>query len=77
LQTGGRALQRQIQMTVQPGEFDIEVVYVQPAKAPTDEGVIDFETFAQVVEGHPDEVSQVFALHLRRWVRAAGTARPG
>lgn len=74
---GLRRRQREIRVTVEPSEFEIEVIYVQPMKTPTDKGVIDFETFAGVVEGHEDEVSQVFAEHLRRWVGRAGLERPG
>lgn len=74
---GLRKRQREIRVTVQPGEFEIEVIYVQPNNGSAEGGVIDFERFAQVVETHTDEVSQAFAEHLRRWVEKAGGKRPG
>jgi hypothetical protein len=70
---GLRKRQQQIEVTVKPAEFEIEVVYVQPTKGCGDESVIDFERFAEVVESHGDQVSQVFASHLRRWVEQAGS----
>jgi hypothetical protein len=74
---GVKKLLDQVVVTAEPGEFEIKVLYVQPTKTRNDERVIDFDTFAGVVEGHDDEVSQVFARHLRRWTSAAGAAKPG
>ncbi|MFN3201635.1 MAG: hypothetical protein ACE366_24745 [Bradymonadia bacterium] len=69
-------LLRKSRVTVGPGEFDIEVIYIQPTKEVGDDNVIDFEEFAQVVGRHEDGVSQTFADHLRRWTSKAGAARP-
>lgn len=73
---GLRKRQQQIRTTVGSGEFDIEVIYIQPTKEVGDDNVIDFEEFAQVVGRHEDSVSQTFADHLRRWTSKAGAARP-
>ncbi len=72
---GLRARQREIRPTVAPGEFAIEVLYLQPTKTP---GVsaIDFEEFARVVEARGDPLSRRFAESLRGWVGVAGSTQP-
>ena len=69
---GLRKLQEQIEVCVERGEFEIEVVYIQPI-VPQDnpDRVIGFEEMASWLEGK-DEIAQVFAEYLRRWTRPAG-----
>ncbi|MCB9540785.1 MAG: hypothetical protein H6704_31575 [Myxococcales bacterium] len=62
---GLRKLQVQVEVTVAPGEWATEVIYVQPNGA--GEGCIDFERFATVVEKRGDPLSQRFARSLRTW----------
>ncbi len=62
---GLRALQAQVEVTVAPGEWATEVLYVQPNGA--GENCIDFERFAAVVEKRDDALSQRFARSLRTW----------
>ena len=70
----GKLLQ-DIEVTVAEGEFEIEVIYVQPVGSEGD-ACIDFEQFAAHVERHEDAASKLFAEHLRRWVALAGSERP-
>ena len=65
----------EIVVTVAPEEFEVEVIFVQPIGTDSD-NFIDFHTFARAVDRHDDEVSKLFAKHLRRWVTAAGSTRP-
>ena len=44
----------------------IAVHYIQPVANPGDSGV-DFDTFARYVDRHDDELSRLFAGHLRTW----------
>lgn len=69
---GLRKLQEQIEICVEPGEFELEVVYVQPI-VPEDGAVnvIGFEEMALWLEGC-DEMARVFAEYLRRWTTPAG-----
>ena len=70
--SGLRKLQDQIEICVDPGEFELEVVYIQPI-APENgmENVIGFEEMASWLEGR-DDMAQVFAEYLRRWTTPAG-----
>jgi hypothetical protein len=52
---------------INPGEYEIDIVYIQPNNLYGLENVISFKTFAEVVERHGDEVSLRFAESLRRW----------
>lgn len=59
-------LLREVEVTVQPGEWTLEVLYVQrtlPAGCPG----LDFRAFAEHVATHDDPLSATFAEHLRRW----------
>ena len=69
---GLRNLQDQITVCVQPGEFEIDVIYIQPT-APQDnpDRVIGFEEMASWLEGR-DRMAQSFAEYLRRWTTPAG-----
>ncbi len=71
---GLRARQREIEVTVEAHEFDIEVLYIQPRA--TKGRCIDFEAFAAFVARHDDPVSSAFAAHLKRWTAPAGSPRP-
>jgi hypothetical protein len=64
---GLRSLQESIEVTVDPGEFDIEVVYVQP-NSPADggQGAIGFEEMAAWLRGR-GELADMFATYLTRW----------
>lgn len=69
---GLRKVQDQIQVCVEPGEFAIEVVYVQPlAREGAPERVIGFGELAEWLDGQ-DVLAQVFAKYLRRWITPAG-----
>jgi len=50
-----------------PGEYEIEIVYIQPNNPYGQKNVITFKDFAEIVERHDDEVSRRFAESLRRW----------
>jgi hypothetical protein len=65
-------LLREVEVSVHEGEFEVEVVYLQPARSDAD-SCIDFEDFAAHVEQHDDPVSRAFAASLRGWVRSAGS----
>ena len=64
-----------VQVTVDPNELNVEVIYIQP-HATDGQRCIDFETFARHVERQGDELSLVFAQHLRNWSTPAGSAPP-
>lgn len=72
---GLRKLQDQIEICADPGEFELEVVYIQPL-VPEDgsDNVIGFEEMASWLDGK-DEMARVFAQYLRRWTRPAGALR--
>ncbi len=72
---GLRARQHDIEVLVGDGEFEVEVIYVQPGAGTG--RCIDFDTFAGFVERHDDPVSRRFARSLREWVEPAGTRMPG
>jgi len=75
---GLRRLQSLIEVTVGPGEYEVEVVYVQPEPGEGGPGrVIAFEDVAAYVERFDDPVSAAFSAHLRRWRTPAGAVRPG
>jgi hypothetical protein len=48
---------------------EIAIVYVQPINPENQNNVITFNTFADVVEKHPDYLSLRFAKSLREWAR--------
>ena len=73
---GVSKLLREVAVTVNEGEFAVEVVYLQPSRTSSDESVIDFEEFAVHVERHLDPVSELFAASLRQWVAQAGSSSP-
>ena len=73
---GLRRIQSEIEVTVEPGEYEIEVVYVQPESG-GGERVGGFLEVADYVERFDDPVSVAFAAHLRRWRTAAGSVAPG
>jgi hypothetical protein len=52
---------------INPGEYDMEIVYIQPNNPYGQENVISFKDFSEIVERHVDEVSLRFAESLRRW----------
>jgi hypothetical protein len=66
---------RLCEITVNPLDVPIEVIYVQPEKSTADR-CIDFEHFAGHVARHDDPLSRLFAEHLRRWKDAAGARAP-
>ncbi len=69
---GLRNLQDQIEVCVEPGEFDIDVVYIQPTAAKDGpDNVIGFEEMAAWLQGQ-DALAQIFAQYLRRWTTPAG-----
>ena len=74
---GLREVQDQIETCVDPGEFELEVVYIQPLSPENDsDNVIGFEEMASWLDGK-DEMAQVFAEYLRRWTVPAGTVTAG
>jgi len=52
---------------INPGEYDIEIVYIQPNNPFGQNNVIPFKNFSEIVKRHGDEVSLRFAESLRRW----------
>jgi hypothetical protein len=70
---GLRELQTDIEVTVDPHEFDIEVVYLQPrTTGETDHRVIDFAEMADWLEGR-GALAETFAESLVRWRQEAGS----
>ena len=58
---------------INAGEYDIEIVYIQPNNPFGQNNVITFKNFSEIVKRHGDEVSLRFAELLRRWAdRKAG-----
>lgn len=53
--------------TINPVEYSIDIVYIQPNNPYGQENVITFKYFSQIVERHGDQVSLRFAESLRRW----------
>jgi len=54
-------------------EIRIETAYVQPNREKdSDQNVIDFKTFASIVNQHSDEVSTAFAKALKAWIKPPG-----
>lgn len=74
---GLRRIQDEIEVCVEPDEFEVDIVYVQPvAKEENSEQVVGFEEFAQWLDGR-DKLARVFAAYLRRWTTPAGMSRRG
>jgi len=71
---GLRSRQNEIEVLVEPAEFAIEVIYVQPREGAG--RCIDFKRFAATVDRHDGPVSQRFAESLRSWGSQAGSERP-
>ncbi len=74
-QRGLSRLLHAVEVTAAPGEWAIDVVYVQPNLPPGARGV-DFATLADLIATHPDPLSQSFAAHLRGWTTPSGAKRP-
>lgn len=53
--------------TINPVEYAIDIVYIQPNNPYGQENVITFKDFAEIVGRHDDEVSRRFEESLRRW----------
>lgn len=71
---GLRELQDDIEVCVDADEFDIEVIYVQPVvPEASSKRVVGFEELASWLEGR-DEMAEVFAEYLRRWITPAGVS---
>ena len=64
----------ELTVTIEPGEFTIEVLYIEPVS--TGKNSIGFAQVAELVSRHDDPLSRAFAAHLLRWVEPAGTVRP-
>jgi hypothetical protein len=53
--------------SIQPDEYEIEIVYIQPNNPYGQDNVITFTNFADIVERYNDPVSLRFAESLRSW----------
>jgi hypothetical protein len=71
---GRSAMLDDIAVCVEPGEFDVDVVYVQPRG--DGEGVIDFAEFADWLNGR-GALAEAFSEALLDWRTPAGAAAPG
>ncbi len=73
-QRGLKEAIRSIRSTVPPDGPQTRVLYIQPEPDET-HPCISFAQFAEAIE-HEGEIGQLFALHLRSWTHAAGSADP-